>query len=176
MKILMKIVYILFSFESTALRLILGMGSAEIQPHFLRYFNEKAPGSVASTESEELNRVLILTIARSLHITGCNEDLQPWCKDILGAIMQNTPHSWPSHSLACFPTVLSEYFAHNNHPLENKQLLKKSVEEEYRNWTSMNNENDVINHFIKPNTSSLFLCLLYKMIWETENISPVAYK
>lgn len=164
------------SFESTALRLILALGSSEIQPQFSRYFTEKPSGAVSSAESEELNRVLILTIARSMHIMNSGDDLQSWCKELLNTIMQNTPHSWATQSLACFPPVLSEFFAHNNHPLENKQLLKKSVEEEYRNWTSMTNENDVINHFNKPNTSSLFLCLLYKMIWETESISPVAYK
>lgn len=90
--------------------------------------------------------------------------------------MQNTPHSWASHSLICFPPALSEFFTQNSHPSENKQLLKKSVEEEYRNWTSMSNENDIIAHFIRPNNNSLFLCLLFKMIWETEKISPVAYK
>uniref|UniRef100_A0A1A9X3H6 Mediator of RNA polymerase II transcription subunit 23 n=1 Tax=Glossina brevipalpis TaxID=37001 RepID=A0A1A9X3H6_9MUSC len=163
-------------FESTALRLINGLGSAEIQPQFSRHFSEKPAGSVASSECEELNRVLILTLARSMHIICSGDEMQPWCKELLNTIMQNTPHSWASHSLACFPTVLSEFFSQNNHPIENKQLLKKSVEEEYRNWTSMTNENDIINHFIKPNTSPLFLCLLYKMIWETENISPVAYK
>ncbi|XP_075165990.1 mediator complex subunit 23 [Haematobia irritans] len=163
-------------FESTALRLINGLGSVEIQPQLSRYFNEKSPASIASAESEELNRVLILTLARSMHITGSGEDMQAWCKELLSTIMQNTPHSWASHSLACFPQALAEFFAQNNHPVENKQLLKKSVEEEYRTWTSMSNENDIISHFIKPNTSPLFLCLLYKMIWETENISPVAYK
>lgn len=90
--------------------------------------------------------------------------------------MQNTPHSWASHSLACFPPALNDFFVQNNHPVENKQLLKKSVEEEYRNWTSMSNDNDIMNHFIRPSTNPLFLCLLFKMIWETENVSQVAYK
>jgi len=33
----------LFSFESTALRLITSIGSAEFQPQFSRYFNDKSP-------------------------------------------------------------------------------------------------------------------------------------
>lgn len=57
--------------ESTALRLITGLGSAEVQPQLSRYYGEpKLPGSAVSPESEELNRALILTIARSMHITG----------------------------------------------------------------------------------------------------------
>jgi len=79
-------------------------------------------------------------------------------------------------SLACFPSALNEYFTQNNQPPENKQQLKKAVEEEYRTWTSMTNENDIIAHFLRPTTNPLFLCLLFKIIWETENISPVAYK
>lgn len=55
--------------------------------------------------------------------------------------MQNTPHSWASHTLACFPTILNTFFSQNSTPKENKQQLKKSVEEEYRNWVSMSNEN-----------------------------------
>lgn len=166
----------LTSFESTALRLITGLGSAEFQPQISRYFLEKTQSAVASNESEELNRVLILTLARSMHITGSGNELQPWCKDLLTVIMQATPHSWASHSLACFPPALNEFFTQNNSPLENKQLLKKNVEEEYRNFTSMTNENDIINHFIRPKIDPLFLCLLFKMIWEKDNISPVAYK
>lgn len=109
-----------------------------------------------------------------IYFTG--NDLQAWCKDLLTNIMQNTPHSWATHSLACFPSALNEFFTQNNTPIENKQLLKKSVDEEYRNWTSMSNENDIIAHFIRPNTTPLFLCLLFKMIWETDTISAVAYK
>ncbi|KAH8305992.1 hypothetical protein KR018_009354 [Drosophila ironensis] len=163
-------------FESTALRLITSIGSAEFQPQFSRYFNDKSPGAVASNESEELNRVLILTLARSMHVHGGGEEMQGWCKDFLSNIMQHTPHSWPMQSLACFPPALNEYFTQNNQPAENKQQLKKLVEEEYRTWTSMTNENDIIAHFLRPTTNPLFLCLLFKIIWETENISPVAYK
>lgn len=60
--------------ETTALRLITGLGSAEVQPQLSRYFTDpKIPGSVVWAESEELNRALILTIARSMHITGTGE-------------------------------------------------------------------------------------------------------
>jgi mediator of RNA polymerase II transcription subunit 23 len=32
-------------------------------------------------------------------------------------------------------------------PKDNGAQLKKSVEEEWRNWNSVNNENDMIAHF-----------------------------
>lgn len=165
--------------ESTALRLITGLGSAEVQPQLSRYYAEpKLPGSAVSLESEELNRALILTIARSMHITGSGNDDQStiWCKDLLTSIMQNTPHSWAPHTLQCFPPMLNAFFSHHGTPKENKQQLTKSVEEEYRNWNSMSNENDIIAHFSVAGTPPLFLCLLFKMILETDGISSVAYK
>ncbi|XP_065086456.1 mediator of RNA polymerase II transcription subunit 23 [Ochlerotatus camptorhynchus] len=168
--------------ESTALRLITGLGSVEVQAQLSRYVNEpKTPGNIVSAESEELNRALILTLARSMQITGTGNDPQSstWCKDLLNSIMQNTPHTWSQYTLQCFPPVLNDFFVQHNVQKENKQLLKKSVDEEYRNWASMSNENDIIGHFGTagtPGTPPLFLCLLFKMIVETDTISPVAYK
>jgi len=162
--------------ESTALRLITGLGSAEVQPQLSRFLSE--PKTLVSAESEELNRALVLTLARSMHVTGTGADSLSgtWCKELLNTIMQNTPHSWANHTLQCFPPVLSEFFQQNSVAKENKQQIKKAVEEEYRNWASMNNENDIIAHFSVPGTPPLFLCLLWKMILETDRISPIAYK
>ncbi|XP_046734323.1 mediator of RNA polymerase II transcription subunit 23 [Diprion similis] len=162
--------------ESTALRLITGLGSAEVQPQLSRFLSE--PKTLVSAESEELNRALVLTLARSMHVTGTGADSLSgtWCKELLNTIMQNTPHSWANHTLQCFPPVLNEFFQQNSVPKENKQQIKKAVEEEYRNWASMSNENDIIAHFSVPGTPPLFLCLLWKMIFETDRISPIAYK
>ncbi|XP_050073432.1 mediator of RNA polymerase II transcription subunit 23 [Anopheles maculipalpis] len=165
--------------ESTALRLIIGLGSVEVQAQLSRYLSEpKPPGNIVSAESEELNRALVLTLARSMHITGTGNDPQSsaWCKDLLQNIMLNTPHAWPQHTLYCFPPVLNEFFMQHNIPKESKQLLKKTVDEEYRNWASMTNENDIIAHFGMTVNPPLFLCLVFKMIIETDVISPVAYK
>ncbi|XP_058065826.1 mediator of RNA polymerase II transcription subunit 23-like [Anopheles bellator] len=165
--------------ESTALRLIIGLGSVEVQAQLSRYVSEpKPPGNIVSAESEELNRALILTLARSMHITGTGSDPQSsaWCKDLLQNIMANTPHAWPQHTLYCFPQVLNEFFLQHGIPKESKQLLKKTVDEEFRNWASMTNENDIIAHFGMAVNPPLFLCLVFKMIIETDAISPVAYK
>lgn len=63
-----------FSVESTALRLITGLGSAEVQPQLSRFLNE--PKTLVSAESEELNRALVLTLARSMHVTGTGKYLK----------------------------------------------------------------------------------------------------
>ncbi|XP_023222818.1 mediator of RNA polymerase II transcription subunit 23-like [Centruroides sculpturatus] len=58
--------------ESTALKLIAGLGSAEVQPQLSRFQTEPKP--LLSGESEELNKVLILTLARAIHITAMSNE------------------------------------------------------------------------------------------------------
>lgn len=89
--------------ESTALRLITGLDWIQLG----RFLTEpKNLQSIVSVESEELNRVLILTLARSIHITGAggSETIGntsgsgnlSYLKDLLNTIMANTPHTWNS--------------------------------------------------------------------------------
>ncbi|XP_065161273.1 mediator of RNA polymerase II transcription subunit 23 [Atheta coriaria] len=157
--------------ESTALRLITGLGSAEVQPELSRFLSE--PKTLVSAESEELNRALVLTLARATHVTGPDGT---WCLDLLTTIAQSTPHAWAPHTLECFPKALADFFSQNQVARENKQQLKKAVEEEYRKWASMNNENDILAHFGVPGAPPLFLCLVWKMLLETDHITPIAYK
>ncbi|KAM9839930.1 mediator of RNA polymerase II transcription subunit 23 isoform 7-T7 [Aulostomus maculatus] len=100
--------------ESTALRLITALGSSEVQPQFTRFLND--PKTVLSAESEELNRALILTLARATHVTdfftGSDSIHGTWCKDILQTIMNFTPHNWASHTLSCFPAPLQAMRSH----------------------------------------------------------------
>jgi mediator of RNA polymerase II transcription subunit 23 len=133
--------------ENTALKLILGLSSAEVLsiPQYSRFQNE--PKSLLSTESEELNKALVLTLARAIHVTGSETLSASWIKEILSSIMQNTPISWSSFTLLCFPNVISEFYQQFPVQKENKAQLKRSVEEEYRKWKTMSNENDMLKHF-----------------------------
>uniref|UniRef100_T1KIU3 Mediator of RNA polymerase II transcription subunit 23 n=1 Tax=Tetranychus urticae TaxID=32264 RepID=T1KIU3_TETUR len=102
-----------------------------------------------SHDSEELNKVLILTLARAIHVTGC-DTLIEWCKELLSNIMNSTPLAWSSCTLKCFPPAITEYYQNFNTVTKNKAQLKQSVEEEYRKWITMSNENDNSNsaHFL----------------------------
>lgn len=110
--------------------------------------------------------------------TGNDSASNMWCKDLLQQIMQNTPHTWSSYTLQCFPSFLKEFFNQCNIQKENKINLKKSVEEEYRNWVSMTNENDIIAHFSVNNANNppIFLCLTFKMLMETDQINNIVFK
>jgi hypothetical protein len=49
---------------------ISGLGNAEVQPQLSRMFTEQNRTGFLSTESEELNRALVLTLARAVHVNG----------------------------------------------------------------------------------------------------------
>lgn len=162
--------------ESTALRLITGLGSNEIQPQLSKVFKEPKGPNFLSVDSEELNRALVLTLARAMHITGAESLSGNWCWEILNSIMQHTPHGWPSHTLSCFPATISEFFNQKHVPKEDKTVLQKNVDTEYKKWRSMANENDIIAHFSMQGTPPLFLCIIWKNLLDDNRISPTAYK
>lgn len=162
--------------ESTALRLISGLGNAEVQPQLSRMFTEQNRTGFLSTESEELNRALVLTLARAVHVNGPESFAATWFREILNQIMQNTPHSWPDNTLVCFPQNLRDYFQQNIIQREDKQALKRNVDTEYRKWKSMANEDDIIAHFSMQGTAPLFLCIIWKNMLEEHNLPPTAYK
>lgn len=68
------------------------------------------------------------------------------------------------------------FFKQNNVPQESRFNLKKNVEEEYRKWKSMTNENDIITHFSMQGSPPLFLCLLWKMLLETDKINQIGFR
>ncbi|XP_054154034.1 mediator of RNA polymerase II transcription subunit 23-like [Oppia nitens] len=165
--------------ENTALKLIQGLSSTEVLsiPQYSRFQNE--PKSLLSTESEELNKVLVLTLARAIHVTGSETLAAQWLKEILTNINQSTSINWSSFTLLCFPNAISEFYQQVPVQKENKAQLRISVEEEYRKWKSMSNENDgsaQLKHFSLPGTPPLFLCLLWKMLLESDRINPIVYK
>lgn len=162
--------------ESVALRLISGLGISEVMSSLTRFSPDSK--NVVSGDSEELNKVLVLTLARAIHVTGYDSASESvrWSVDLLKAVMSHTPHSWPTHTMQCFPRVIEEFYKHIPQPRDTHSL-KKEVEEEYRKWKSMSNENDIIAHFsLQQQTSTLFLCLLFKMVLETDRVPVEAYK
>lgn len=159
--------------ESTALRLITGLGSSEVQPQLSRFSSE--PKQLLSVESEELNRALVLTIARSMHITN-GESTGNWCEGTLTSLITSTPHNWASHTLACFPAPLRQFYQQNPCPQETKMDLRQRVEDEYRRWKSMTTETETLKHFADPSSTNVFICILWKMLLESGRLSPVCHK
>ena len=67
----------------------------------------------------------------------------------------------------------------NPGPKNNKKQLSGLVEEEYKLYESMSksmsNEQDIVQHFCEP-SNTLFLCVLWQMLLEKDEIQPTAYK
>jgi mediator of RNA polymerase II transcription subunit 23 len=198
--ILSKHAQLNLTIESATLRLITGLGNADISP-------PKSPQvagaqqqaakmtTVLYGDSEELNRAVVLTLARSIHINGLEQQSAQWIKEVLTNIMQKTPHSWPTHTLQNFPTILQEFFKvgfeisfwhstdarivlcqqDNPGPKENKSQLKLKLDEEHKLWTSQITDLEKLQHF-STQSNSLFLCVLWKTLLETDQIHPLAYK
>ncbi|KAL8625637.1 hypothetical protein ACOMHN_043912 [Nucella lapillus] len=164
--------------ESTALRLITSLGSAEVQPQLSRILTEPkgSPQNILAGESEELNRALVLTLARAVEITGQDSFPMAWCKDILTSIHEHTPIAWSSATMQYLPTSLAEFYREKAPSPENKAQLKSTVDAEYAKWRSMGNDNDIIAHFTMLGTPPLFLCIICKNILDENRVPSVAYK
>jgi len=50
----------------------MGLGSWEVQPQLSRVVAEPKFGGLVSNDSEELNKAMVLTMARAVHVTGMN--------------------------------------------------------------------------------------------------------
>lgn len=77
--------FLINSMESVALRLITGLGNSEVMPSLSRCTLTDTKPTLISTDSEELNRVLVLTMARAIHVTGldikcCPQKISSHCK------------------------------------------------------------------------------------------------
>ncbi len=72
--------------------------------------------------------------------------------------------------------ISQAFFKQNNVPQESRFNLKKNVEEEYRKWKSMTVEDDIITHFSMQGSPPLFLCLLWKMLLETDHINQIGFR
>ena len=71
------------------------------------------------------------------------------------------------------------YSKENPGPKNNKKQLSGLVEEEYKLYQSMSksmaNEQDIVQHFCEP-SNTLFLCLIWHMLLDKDEIQPTAYK
>ncbi len=125
---------------------------------------------VTHGDSEELNRAVVMALARSIHINGLEQQSAQWVKETLSAIMQKTPHSWSLHSIEHFPPVLQEFYKDNPGPREpQKSAVKMKAEEEHRSWTALmaaGNEQEMVQRFSSP-SNSFFLCVLWKTLLDS---------
>jgi mediator of RNA polymerase II transcription subunit 23 len=110
--------------------------------------------TVFTKESEEINKVFILCIARSFIVTGLLERVNleikrifpssfsgsesmpvPWCTEFLSNILQITPHAWSASTLEAMPTFMSEWY--RAHTINDAYRdIRARVDEDFKKLTS----------------------------------------
>ena len=70
---------------------------------------------------------MILTLARTIQIGGLENNSGAWLKEVVGGIMQNTPHAWPSHTRENFPQPLIELMSEYPAPKVRVANCKKII-------------------------------------------------
>ncbi|CAB4012225.1 Mediator of RNA polymerase II transcription subunit 23 [Paramuricea clavata] len=118
--------------ESTAFRLIQGLENHVVES----YFTKHEANVLVSSESEELNRIFVLNIARAMHISGTEQHSSQWYESIFKTIVEKTPMNWSKHTLEHFPYSIQQFFTQHTAPMESKPALKQRVEQEYNKFKS----------------------------------------
>lgn len=171
--------------EAAELKLLLGLSNYEalnMPMATVRHPNDtKSAKNMINGDSEELNKVLVLILARSTHITASEHVTGNFLEDILNDINKVTPLSWSQVTLNFFPSVIKDFFIRNAPTREtDRAQLRPAVEEEYRRWKAMaNDQNALETHFSQPNAPPLFICVLWKMLLDsndTDYLNPVVYR
>lgn len=166
--------------EAAELKLLLGLSNYEAlnMPVNTRHPNDtKSNKQMINGDSEELNKVLVLVLARSTHITCSETVMTGFIEEILADINKVTPLTWSSSTLNFFPQIIKDFFNRNTPVKEtDKSQLKSAVEEEYRKWKAMTNESTLHSHFSQPNSPPLFICVLWKMLVDNETLDPVVFR
>lgn len=169
--------------DATELKLLSGLSNLEalnMPISTQRHTSDaKTAKHMINSDSEELNKVLVLVLARSSHITTSEHVTANFLEDVLTDINKVTPLSWSKSTLNFFPSIIKEFFERNGAQTKesDRAQLRPAVEEEYRKWKAMANEEMLVTHFSQPNAPPLFICVLWKMLLDNNDyLNPVVYR
>ncbi|CAF0830899.1 unnamed protein product [Rotaria sordida] len=153
--------------QNLLLNLILQFNCTDLYNQVPKLIDSKMLQSVFTKESEEINKVFILCIARSFIVTGSESMPVPWCTDFLTHIMQITPHGWSASTLETMPTFMAEWY--RAHPINDiYRDIRARVDDDYKKLTnsaSLANEQEIVKHFSQP-TNTTCLCVFLKLTIE----------
>ena len=121
-------------------------------PAMMRIWNGAEDPNQIVSDSEELNKSLILAVSLAIKTTNSENVLAlDHCQNLLTQILQRTPLSFPQQTLANFPTSIRDFIAANQQPSVNPNLRQR-VEEEFNNFQNlMRNEAECIQRYTQPN-------------------------
>lgn len=167
--------------ESTELKLLMSLTNNEAlnMPVSTRHPNDaKATKHMINGDSEELNKILVLILARSTQLTASEHVTGGFLEDILTDINKVTPLAWSSSTLNFFPSIIKDFFTRNAVVIKDsdRAQLRPTVDEEYRKWKAINNDANLMAQFSQPNAPPMFICILWKMLVDNGGMSPIVYR
>eukprot|EP00117_Sycon_ciliatum_P033881 scpid18252/ scgid25972/ Mediator of RNA polymerase II transcription subunit 23; Cofactor required for Sp1 transcriptional activation subunit 3; Mediator complex subunit 23; Protein sur-2 homolog len=155
--------------EAAALRLIASCACAEMHKEFGRLGSDIKLFVIS--DGDELNRSLALTVARGLHVSGCDRHASAWVDVIMRTLQNSMNFTWSEQVLRCMPQSLQDYFPLCATQLGKLNLLEKVEKEEWPAFQAMSAE-AAVSHF-KVSTSYTFFCLMWKQLLETGCLTTV---
>ncbi|XP_047129297.1 mediator of RNA polymerase II transcription subunit 23 isoform X1 [Hydra vulgaris] len=161
---------------TTVLKLIMGFGSSDLQAQLSSQRYTTEPSVILSKDCEELNKVLILTMARAIHVTGADSLPFTWCESIVKESLKLTPHRWSSYTLASFPVPLQLICSQESVVEDvNGKVLMSVVEKHHRKLKTLNEE-ETVSYFNEKEQAEIFLCIVWKVLLEHNRITPVCHQ
>lgn len=122
--------------------------------------NENFFHKIEPTDNEEMNRVIIYSLARTVHMGGAEGSSNN--QDFIKQLLKKTPLFWSSQTQECFPHPISDNL-HSSKPMqsESTQSLMHYVDIELNRWKSGAGD---FKSWIDESAQPYFLCVLYRLI------------
>lgn len=150
--------------------------------HSIVTSNKHGPKYFINPDSEEINKVLIIAIARSIALISTNKDIDDSLKALLADIVRVTPLHFADRTIESFPKVFAEFFSKEQAQFKSerfyldssnpqyKALLKQKVDADYASLLGANQSSQgQLNFQSSPgqmpvNTMNTIFCMLFRLL------------
>ena len=164
-----QMLYMLESFAMRVLQLL------NYHDH-TRISSSPAGVKILSTSSVELNKLFILTAARSAVVSGNKLSQNAWLKPFMDHMISQTPtvRDWSPYTLTYFPQSLLSYCAHpDSYSAKNLTML---VNDALTAIQQAGLKHDVAKFYKESDQHDIFLCILLRKVLETDALPNYATK
>ncbi|XP_065843530.1 mediator of RNA polymerase II transcription subunit 23-like isoform X2 [Oscarella lobularis] len=166
------------SIETSVLKFLSGLVTPEFPSQLLKLLNDPRMSMSQLLHMEELNKMFVFTLAKSMRLAGLEGPFATWPESILRNIQRVTPHSWPSYISDKMPYTLRNYYVANagtasSSPLDQKSLLQSTVADDWAKWKTSGIDE---THFSRDGGTSTFLCILWKTVVDEGKLPPNVYR
>ncbi|CAF0729586.1 unnamed protein product [Brachionus calyciflorus] len=146
--------------------------------------SKHAPKFFINPESEEINKAIVMVIARAIHLTSSdlfpfeNKEKDDALRSLLRDIMQKTPIYFHDYTLEYFPKVIQDFFRKEQQQLrpelfytdssnrQYKLALKKKVDEDLTRFLDSQHSSQVLPLFLQTNQimAQTILCVFFNIL------------